>query len=35
MTTIRQYCTRGGILQDGKLELFDTVKEAEAVYEAA
>ena len=35
MATIRQHCQRGGVLQDGKLELFDTVKEAALVYQAA
>ncbi len=34
LPTIRSYCKRCAVLRHGKLELFDTVKEAAAVYEA-
>jgi capsular polysaccharide transport system ATP-binding protein len=33
MATIRSYCQRAGFLVDGKLEMFDSVDEAEAAYE--
>lgn len=32
--TIRQYCQRGAILHDGKIEVFDRVDEAQACYES-
>lgn len=34
LSTIRSYCKRCAVLHNGKLELFDTVKEAAAVYQA-
>jgi capsular polysaccharide transport system ATP-binding protein len=32
MNTIKQYCKKCALLQDGTLELFDSVEEAEEVY---
>ena len=34
LATIRSYCKRCAVLQGGKLELFDSIKEAAQVYEA-
>ncbi len=34
LPTIRSYCKRCAVLEKGKLQLFDTVKEAAAVYQA-
>jgi capsular polysaccharide transport system ATP-binding protein len=33
METIRQNCRRCGVLEDGRLQLFDTIDEASAVYD--
>ena len=35
MSTIRQYCERVALLNDGRLEFYDDLQEAQALYEAA
>jgi capsular polysaccharide transport system ATP-binding protein len=35
MSTVRDYCQRCAVLVDGKLQCFDSVEAAQAVYEAA
>jgi len=35
MATLKQYCSRGALLRDGKLTIYDSVDEAAKVYEAS